>query len=133
MYGAVAPGLAVSTVAPGLAVSSSEFLQTLGSAVASVPQPQEPVTPAVPDAPVTPAVPDPGTPGQPEEPARVPTPEEPVTPAVPEPGPGEPNPGHEPAPTESIGSGPRPRSPKESRQEKELGEASFVATPFRGA
>jgi hypothetical protein len=71
-----------------------------GATALSVPQPQEPVTPAVPDAPVTPAVPDPGTPGQPEEPARVPTPEEPVTPAVPEPGPQEPNPGQDPAPGE---------------------------------
>lgn len=62
----------------------------------AVPQPEEPVTPAVPDAPITPAVPDPGTPGQPEEPATVPTPEEPVTPAVPEPEPQEPNPGKEP-------------------------------------
>jgi periplasmic protein TonB len=49
-----------------------------------VPQPTEPVTPAVPDAPVTPAVPDPGTPADPEEPAVVPVPEEPATPIVPE-------------------------------------------------
>ena len=54
-----------------------------------VPQPGEPVTPAVPDAPVTPAVPDPGTPADPEEPATVPAPEEPATPIVPEPGPGD--------------------------------------------
>ena len=60
-----------------------------GAAVMAVPQPEEPVTPAVPDAPVTPAVPDPSIPGQPEEPATVPTPEEPPTPAVPEPGPKE--------------------------------------------
>jgi hypothetical protein len=54
-----------------------------------VPQPADPVTPAVPDAPVSPAVPDPGTPADPEEPATVPTPQEEPTPAVPEPGPGE--------------------------------------------
>jgi hypothetical protein len=98
------------------AISRTEPLQTPGPTDLSVPQPQEPVTPAVPDAPVTPAVPDPGTPGQPEEPARVPTPEEPVTPAVPEPGPEEPNPGKDPVPGESINSAP-----------------SFAATLFRGA
>jgi hypothetical protein len=66
-----------------------------------VPQPNDPVTPAVPEAPVSPAVPDPGTPADPEEPATVPAPEEPATPAVPEPGPGEdpepsPSPGQDP-------------------------------------
>jgi len=54
---------------------------------AEVPQPQEPVTPAVPDAPVSPVVPDPEHPADPEEPARIPNPAEPPTPAVPEPGP----------------------------------------------
>jgi hypothetical protein len=59
----------------------------IGGVAAEVPQPGEPVTPAVPEAPVTPAVPDPGTPADPEEPATVPAPQEPPTPAVPEPGP----------------------------------------------
>jgi hypothetical protein len=98
------------------AISPTGPMQTPDPTRLSVPQPQEPVTPAIPDAPVTPAVPDPGTPGQPEEPARVPTPEEPVTPAVPEPGPEEPNPGKGPAPGESISPAP-----------------SFAATLFRGA
>ncbi len=65
-----------------------------------VPQPTDPVTPAVPEAPVSPAVPDPGTPADPEEPATVPGPEEPATPAVPEPGPGE---DPEPSPGEAPG------------------------------
>lgn len=54
---------------------------------AEVPQPSEPIAPAVPDAPISPAVPDPGTPADPQEPSTVPVPEEPATPAVPEPGP----------------------------------------------
>lgn len=87
---------------PSQAIFKSEPPQALGPAALSVPQPQEPVTPAVPDAPVTPAVPDPGTPGRPEEPAEVPTPAEPVTPAVPEPGPQEPTHGPDGDPDGAI-------------------------------
>jgi hypothetical protein len=76
-------------VARGADVTTQLPLPTQGRSPASeVPQPSEPVTPAVPDAPVTPAVPDPGTPADPEEPATVPVPDEPVTPIVPDPEPG---------------------------------------------